>query len=112
MSSERELAESNGSVSFRYTDSKTREQKTAVLPVLVFLAMFLQHVLPKRFRRVRSYGWQSPAAKKKFARIRALLDVLPPFAPATAAKEPVAICCPKCQKPMRMIGTLGRGPPR
>jgi hypothetical protein len=49
ISTERHLEESNGSVSFRYKDSKTREQKTAVLPVLVFLAMFLQHVLPKRF---------------------------------------------------------------
>jgi len=112
MSSERELAENNGHVSFRYKDSKTREQKTAVLPVLVFIAMFLQHVLPKRFRRVRTYGWQSPAAKKKFARIRALLDALPSCVPVTVPKEPVVITCPKCQQPMRLIGRLGRGPPR
>jgi hypothetical protein len=112
ISTERHLEESNGSVSFRYKDSKTREQKTAVLPVLVFLAMFLQHVLPKRFRRVRAYGWQSPAAKKKFARIRALLDALPACVTATVPKEAVVICCPKCRKPMRLIGTFGRGPPR
>jgi hypothetical protein len=112
MSSERHLEERNGHVTFRYKDSKTREQRTAVLPAPVFIARFLQHILPKRLRRVRSYGWQSPAAKNKFARIRALLDVLPSLAPATAPKEPVAICCPKCQKPMRMIGTFGRGPPR
>ena len=112
ISTERHLEESNGSVSFRYKDSKTREQKTAVLPVLVFLAMFLQHVLPKRFRRVRAYGWQSPAAKKKFARIRALLDALTACVTATVPKEAVVICCPKCRKPMRLIGTFGRGPPR
>ena len=112
MSSERELAESNGSVSFRYKDSKTREQKTAVLPVLVFLAMFLQHVLPKRFRRVRAYGWLSPAASTKFERIRALLDALPACAPVTVPKEKVVITCPKCQKPMCLIGRLARGPPR
>jgi len=112
ISTERHLEESNGSVSFRYKDSKTREQKTAVLPVLVFLAMFLQHVLPKRFRRVRAYGWQSPAAKNKFARIHALLDALPACVTATVPKEAVVICCPKCRKPMRLIGTFGRGPPR
>ena len=112
MSTERELAESNGSVTFRYKDSKTREPKTAVLPALAFIAMFLQHVLPKRFRRVRTYGWQSPAASTKFQRIRALLDALPEFVPATMPKETVVILCPKCQKPMRLIGNLGRGPPR
>lgn len=112
ISSERHLQESNGTVSFRYRDSKTREQHTAVLPVLVFIAMFLQHVLPRRFRRVRTYGWQSPAAKKKFQRIRALLDALPACAPVSAPDEPAPVCCPKCQKPMRMIGTFNRGPPR
>jgi len=45
--------------------SKTREEKTSVLPTLIFIARFLQHVPPKRFRRVRTYGSQSPAAKKK-----------------------------------------------
>lgn len=112
MSSERHLQECNGHVTFRYKDSKTREQKTARLPVLTFIARFLQHVLPKRFRRVRSYGWQSPAAAKKFARIRALLDALPVSATATPPKQPVVILCPKCQKPMRLLATFGRGPPR
>jgi len=112
ISSERQLEEINGNVLFRYKDSKTREQKTAVLPALAFIARFLQHVLPKRFRRVRAYGWQSPAAKAKFQRIRALLDALPALAPVTVPKELVVICCPKCQKPMRLIGTFGRGPPR
>lgn len=112
ISSERHLQEHNGQVLFRYKDSKTREQHTAVLPVLVFIAMFLQHVLPRRFRRVRAYGWQSPAAKKKFHRIRGLLDVLPPCTPVSVPDEPAVVCCPKCQKPMRLIGTFERGPPR
>lgn len=112
ISSERHLSESNGNVSFRYKDSKTREQRMGILPALVFIAMFLQHVLPKRFRRVRASGWQSPAAKAKFQRIRALFDALPTCVPMTVAKEPVLICCPMCQKPMRLIGTFNRGPPR
>jgi hypothetical protein len=112
ISSERQLQEHGGKVSFRYTDSKTHEQHTAVLPVLMFIAMFLQHVLPKRFRRVRAYSWQSPAAKKRFERIRALLDALPTCAPARVPKEPVVISCPMCQKPLRMVATFGRGPPR
>lgn len=112
ISLERQLEESNGHVSFRYKDSKTREQKIAVLPALIFIARFLQHVLPKRFRRVRTYGWQSPASKNKFQRILALLDALPVCAPITVAKVAVVICCPRCQKPMRLVQTFGRGPPR
>ena len=111
------LAEKNilccdaGQVTFRYTDNRGASQ-TRTLAGADFLWLLLQHVLPKRFRRVRAYGWQSPAAKKKFARIRALLDALPACVTATVPKEAVVICCPKCRKPMRLIGTFGRGPPR
>ena len=111
ISSDRQLEEHNGKVSFRYKDSKTREQRTSILPALVFIAMFLQHVLPKRFRRIRTYGWQSPAAKKKFQRIRAMLDALPTCSPVTVPPKLVTILCSKCQKPMHLIDTFRRGPP-
>lgn len=109
ISSERHLHEKDGRVSFRYRDSKTRTLRTASLPALAFVARFLQHVLPKRLRRVRSFGWLSPAAKAKYLRVRTLLDALP-AAPAPT-QEPAIVCCPKCSKPMRLIGSLGRAPP-
>jgi hypothetical protein len=111
LSSERELREDNGFVSFRFRDSKTGDRKTARLPAFVFLARFLQHVLPKGLRRVRAYGWLSPAAKKKAARLRALLGAAPASHADSAPKPPAPVLCPHCQKPMRLIGTFGRAPP-
>ena len=111
LSSERQLDESNAIVSFRYRDSKTGELRTARLPALTFIARFLQHVLPKRLRRVRTYGWLSPAAKAKYLRLRTLLDALPTSPPATVAKTRAVVCCPHCNKPMLLVGTLERAPP-
>ncbi len=111
LSSERALLEKDGFISFRYRDSITRQIRCARLPIFSFLARFLQHVLPKGFRRVRVYGWLSPAAKKRFQRIRVLLDLLP-VAPAPEPKQSPAVpLCPLCKKPLQFIGSFGRAPP-
>lgn len=112
ISSERQLHEHRGIITFQYRDSKTREQKTASLPALEFLARFLQHVLPRRLRRVRTYGWLSPAAKRKYERLRTLLGELPILPPTTTKQASPPVTCPKCQLPMRLLGTFGRAPPR
>ncbi|MEX1117697.1 MAG: transposase [Terrimicrobiaceae bacterium] len=112
ISSERQLHEHRGLITFQYRSSKTREQKTAKLPALQFLARFLQHVLPKGLRRIRTYGWLSPAAKKKYERLRTLLGELPRHPEISTAKEANPVLCPRCQLPMRLLGTFGRAPPR
>jgi len=113
ISSERHLRERNGIVCFQYRDSKTRELKTARLPALEFIARFLQHILPKRLRRVRAYGWLSPAASRKYQRLRILLggdtDNQPPM--PTPVSGPTPVCCPRCQRPMTLVGFFGRAPP-
>ncbi|MFB1079830.1 transposase [Photobacterium damselae subsp. damselae] len=43
-------------MTFRYKESQKQTMKTRTLPVLQFLWLILQHVLPKGFRRVRDYG--------------------------------------------------------
>lgn len=111
ISSERSLQERGGLIVFHYRDSKTREQKQAQLPPMEFIARFLQHVLPKRLRRVRTYGWLSPAAKRKYQRLRILLgDALVP-AHTPQPKMPTAVRCPRCRRPMALVGTFGRAPP-
>jgi hypothetical protein len=68
-------------VLFDYKDSDTNQVKTCRLEPLEFLRRFLQHVLPRRFRAVRCFGWMSPAAKKTFDRISMWLkgfDYRPP----------------------------------
>ncbi len=65
----------NGLVHFSYRDYKADgQQKEMRLPAVEFMRRFLQHVLPKRFVRVRHYGLLAPRYRKgKLARCRVLL---------------------------------------
>ncbi len=121
ISSARLLWQDDQRVAFSYRDSGTGEQRHCVLPADEFLRRFLQHVLPKRFRRVRIYGWLSPAAKQRRSQVHALLGrhSSPQNTPAGKSRSSparkhrsVQILCPHCSKPMIRIGELGRAPPR
>ena len=54
ISNRRILSLDDGKVKFQFKDSKTGEQKIAVLPAEHFIHRFLQHVLPHRFIKVRA----------------------------------------------------------
>ena len=111
LSASRLVACDDHTVTFTHQDRATGESKTLRLSGAEFLRRFLQHVLPTGFQRVRHYGWLSPAAKGRWQRLHALLDWRPaesPHAPAAACWAPH---CPRCQKPMRLLGPLARGPP-
>ena len=59
-----------GIVSFRYKDDKDgAKQKTMTLNGAEFLRRFCLHILPKGFRKVRSFGFLSNAAKAKALKI-------------------------------------------
>ena len=74
MSNHRILDVSEGGVKFSYHDYNDGGQKEMVLPAVEFIRRFLLHVLPKRFVRVRYYGFLSPRYRtKKLAQCRALL---------------------------------------
>jgi hypothetical protein len=109
LSAPRLLACDERTVTFIYRDRVTGRNKTCRLTGEEFLRRFLQHVLPKGFQRVRTYGWLSAAATKRWQRIHALLDWKAPPLQPTAAPPP--ILCPCCQQPMRLVGTFPRGPP-
>lgn len=57
------LSSKNGLVTFRYEESKTKKTKIKTVPVLKFLWLVLQHVLPRGFRRARDYGFLHPNSK-------------------------------------------------
>lgn len=95
-------------VAFSYRESQTGEVKQMVLAAEEFIRRFLQHVLPKGFRRVRSYGWLSPAARDSFERVSAFLGVA--RIPRIIPKPKVTMGCPHCRKPMRIIASVGRLP--
>lgn len=92
----------NGMVTFRYTESKTKKMKTRTVPGEKFLWLFLQHILPKGFRRVRSYGFLHPCSKRAIL----LLQLICRFKPLPVKKrERPGIVCPLCGAKMRIIRT-------
>ena len=97
-------------VTFRYRANGA--QGGAVQRVTVsgaeFVRRVLQHVLPKGFQRVRHFGWRGGAAKKKWARILALLDWKPALVVKAAPAPPPL--CPGCGQPMLLLGTFPRAP--
>lgn len=125
---------SDGRVLWNYRESNTGQPASLKLEPLQFMARFLQHILPRGFARVRTFGWLHPAAKVRANRVRALLrqqplltpaeqqawnpppaDSNPPTDPepeASAAPEPVAAAtplCPRCHKPMQLVGSWRAG---
>ncbi len=110
-------------VTFLYNAAKTKKMQTKTSPAEPFIASFLQHVLPHRFVRVRSYGLLNPSKRDLLQHVQDLLvvndsqtptpnvqlDSLPaldaladePDAPSEVG--PKTICCPKCGKPMHWI---------
>ena len=104
-----------GTVTFTYRQNNAGpggEDVTAeaTLDGVEFLRRFLEHVMPKRFGRVRFYGWWSTGRKgRELPRIRAALGVeLPEAAPEESEQEqeeksievsadaPVRRRCPRC----------------
>ena len=109
LSASRLLACDERTVTFQYRDRKSGQNKVCRLAGAEFLRRFLQHVLPKGFQRVRTYGWMSAAATQRWQRIHALLHWKTPLPQPIVPPPP--ILCPCCHKPMRLVGTFPRGPP-
>jgi hypothetical protein len=113
----------DGKVRWDYRDRKTGQPTAITLDPLVWMGRFLQHVLPRGFARVRTFGWLHPAAKVRANRVRALLRENPVLTPAEQAawypplaskvepapEEPLpercGPLCPRCHHKMRRVGS-------
>jgi hypothetical protein len=103
----------DGKVSFRYKDyARGSRQRTMTLDAVEFLRRFLQHVLPKGFVRIRSYGLLANAVRTtKLAACRAALGVVDMDAsqtPTTPDEPPPSDSPPRC--PACKLGFLVTGP--
>jgi hypothetical protein len=116
----------NGLVSFLFKASKTKKIQTKTLPAEHFIAGFLQHVLPHRFVRVRSYGLLNPSNRDLLQHAQDLLganksqmptsnfhldsptslEAVPVEPDEPKAVGPKALCCPKCGNPMHWIKNI------
>ena len=109
-SAERILRDDGQAITFTYREGQSGQTRAVTLAPEAFLHRFLQHVLPTGLQRVRHFGFLAAAAKVRWQRILALLDIrLPALAPPAPLPPPL---CPACQKPMRLVALLPRPPPR
>lgn len=100
-------------VTYRWTDSATGQTRRATLPAVDFLARFLQHVLPRGFKKVRHFGLWAPAHRARLAVVRAILDdhraavtpVAHPEQGHSTSSSPLAWVCRSC-------GVVSSNPPR
>ncbi|MGP1682321.1 MAG: IS91 family transposase [Giesbergeria sp.] len=87
-------------VTYRWRDSKTKQFQQRTVPGATFLAMVLQHVLPKGFRRARNYGFLHPNSKRLITLLRWL--VFKPVAPPAAAQR-ATLRCTCCGAAMHIV---------
>jgi hypothetical protein len=59
----------NGKVCFTHKNRKTGQSEQQSIDAVEFIRRFLLHVLPKRFMRIRHYGFLSNRNKKRNVRI-------------------------------------------
>jgi hypothetical protein len=97
------ISDDHGQVTFAYREGGTNLRKTRQLPAAEFLFLILKHVLPKRFRRTRDYGFLHGNAKAKLRTLQIILHV---DIPARPPKPRPSIPCPKCGADMIIVYTL------
>ena len=120
----------NGKLRWEYRESQTGRFTAIELEPLEWMGRFLQHILPRGFARVRTFGWFHPAGKVRANRVRALLrqgpclsaaeqqawrppadpNLEPPPEPTPAPARPGPLC-PRCQQTLLPIGTWRPGQP-
>ncbi len=94
------ISDNQGSVTFRYIESKTGGVKYRTLKGEDFIHLVMQHVLPKGFRRVRDYGFLHGNAKKVLYLVQLILHVQ-----IIEVKRPRPVFrCKLCKTPMIVIG--------
>ena len=121
ISNGRLLSLDNGTVSFCYQDSQTKQWKVCRLRAVEFIRRYLHHVLPRGFVKVRYYGLYGHRHRERLERLRATLDhstvekitssseqveVSPPQTPT-----PTHATCRHCGQQMLVVATIPRGGP-
>lgn len=97
------LACENGQVTFRYRHAKRNRWEYRTLPGAQFLALVLQHVLPKGFRRARNFGFLHPNSKRSITLLHYLFGMVVKRTPADEKPRP-QLRCRCCGASMRITG--------
>ena len=100
------LNQKNGSVTFRFKDPNTGQYNTRTLPAFEFLRRFLQHVLPKRFIKVRYYGLFASKRKVLLQFVKELLGKM--LLTKKKIKKWFQFKCPSCGALMLLVDEFHR----
>ncbi len=96
------LSVKDGKVTFRYIDGDTKEVRTRTVTGAKFLWLLVQHVLPRRFRRSRNYGFLHPNSKRLLQLLYLILRInIPPI----KTRESPTMKCPCCNEKMQISRT-------
>lgn len=109
ISNKRILKLNNDQVTVAYKDMDSKSWKTMTLPVFEFIPRFLQHILPKGFKKVRHFGYLSSRNKQLLSMLQyifATVETEPVDKPDQQSKVPH---CSVCGKPMRLIEIVPPG---
>ena len=90
-------------VTFKYIDSKTGKSKTRTIAGEDFIALLLQHTLPKGFRRARDFGFLHGNAKKVLLLIQYLLKV---YLTEFKKSEKPCFRCKNCKSQLSITGFI------
>jgi len=95
----------NGQVTFRYIESKAKTVQTKTVKGEDFLWMLMRHVLPKGFRKVRSYGFLHPCSKKMIQLLKLILN-FNPVRMYKKLREKAGIICKCCGAKMTILRAM------
>jgi len=122
ISNNRILKVENNQVAFRFREGDSGKWRTTKLSAEEFIRRFLQHVLPKRFVKIRYFGLFAPGNRHRLKLAQALLSI-----PAAQSLASVSDCqtfaslplasptCPTCGNPLTLLNAIlptARSPPR
>lgn len=100
----------NGNVTYRYIGSTSKKATFKTVKGEDFLWLLMQHILPKGFRKVRSYGFLNGCCKRLIKTLQYALKVNPQKLLKTLIPR-AEIRCRCCGSPMRIVRTMIQGLP-
>lgn len=92
----------DGTITYQYEDSNTKKMVEVTVTGEEFLWLVIQHVLPKRFRRARNFGFLHPNSKTLIRVIQVLKGFDPGRVIAALKKRPV-FRCTSCNGAMEIL---------
>ncbi|MBI2839960.1 MAG: transposase [Acidobacteria bacterium] len=107
---------------FRYRDSQTHTVRTATVTAEELIRRFLQHVLPRGFQKLRTYGFLNPKPRHLLPIVKEQCSHGRPAAahcstqspsPPLASSRPLPLICSRFRCEMIQVGMIPRkrGPP-